>query len=180
MSDAAPANIGILTVSDRASRGEYEDRGGPAIRDYLDEILSSPWQPVARIVADEQALIENALREMCDQQACCLVVTTGGTGPAQRDVTPEATEAVCEKIMAGFGELMRQVSLRAVPTAILSRQTAGIRGSSLIVNLPGQPKAIRECLDAVFPAIPYCIDLIGGPYLTTDENKIVAFRPRKK
>jgi molybdopterin adenylyltransferase len=173
------AKIGILTVSDRASRGEYEDRGGPAIREYLLEILTSPWEPVARVISDEQALIEQTLRELCDDEGCCLVITTGGTGPAARDVTPEATEAVAEKLMPGFGELMRKVSLEKVPTAILSRQTAAIRGGTLIVNLPGQPKAIRECLDAVFPAIPYCVDLIGGPYLTTDEAKIVAFRPKK-
>jgi molybdopterin adenylyltransferase len=175
-----PARIGILTVSDRASRGEYEDRGGPAIRDYLAEVLSSPWQAVGRVVPDERPGLDDAIVELCDQEGCCLVVTTGGTGPAARDVTPEATEAVSDKLMPGFGELMRQVSLLAVPTAILSRQTAGIRGSSLIVNLPGQPKAIAECLDAVFPAIPYCVDLIGGPYLETDEQRLVAFRPKKK
>ncbi len=169
-----------MTVSDRASRGEYEDRGGPAIRDYLTEILTSPWEAVARVISDDQSVIEQALRELCDDQRCCLVITTGGTGPATRDVTPEATEAVGEKVMPGFGELMRQVSLRAVPTAILSRQTAVIRGGTLIVNLPGQPKAIRECLDAVFPAIPYCIDLIEGPFLTTDESKVAVFRPKKK
>ncbi len=179
MSDT-PARIGIVTVSDRASRGEYEDRGGPAIREYLTEILTSPWEAVARVISDDQDVIENALRELCDDQKCCLVITTGGTGPAKRDVTPEATEGVGEKVMPGFGELMRQVSLRAVPTASLSRQTAVIRGGTLIVNLPGQPKAIRECLDAVFPAIPYCIDLIEGPFLTTDETKIAVFRPKKK
>jgi molybdopterin adenylyltransferase len=173
------ARIGILTVSDRASRGVYEDRGGPAIREYLDEVLTSAWEPVARVVADERDEIEDTLEQLCEQEGCCLVVTTGGTGPAARDVTPEATEAVCEKMMPGFGELMRKVSLEKVPTAILSRQTAGIRGSTLIVNLPGQPRAIRECLDAVFPAIPYCVDLIGGPYLTTNEARIVAFRPKK-
>ncbi len=172
------ARIGIVTVSDRASRGVYDDRGGPAIRDYLAEALTSPWEPRARLVEDEVDRIAAALRELCDDEACCLVVTTGGTGPARRDVTPEATRAVCGKEMPGFGELMRRVSLRAVPTAILSRQTAGIRGSSLIVNLPGQPKAIGECLDAVFPAIPYCVDLIGGPYLTTNEERIQAFRPK--
>lgn len=176
----APAKIGILTVSDRASRGEYEDRGGPAIREYLDEILSSAWEPVAKIISDDQPLVEQALIEMADAEQCCLIITTGGTGPAARDITPEATEAVSEKLMPGFGELMRQVSLEKVPTAILSRQTAGIRGGALIVNLPGQPKAIRECLGAVFPAIPYCVDLIGGPYLTTDETQLVAFRPKKK
>lgn len=171
--------IGIVTVSDRASRGEYQDRGGPAIREYLDEILTTPWVSVPRVIADEQSLIEATLCELCDQQQCCLIVTTGGTGPAARDVTPEATEAVSEKVMPGFGELMRKTSLEKVPTAILSRQTAGIRGSCLIVNLPGQPKAIRECLDAVFPAIPYCVDLIGGPYLETDPHHIIAFRPKQ-
>lgn len=173
-------HIGILTVSDRASRGEYEDRGGPAIREYLEEILTCAWEPLARVVPDEQNLVEETLKELCEEPDCCLIVTTGGTGPADRDVTPEATEAVCEKMMPGFGELMRKVSLEKVPTAILSRQTAGIRNGTLIVNLPGQPKAIRECLNAVFPAIPYCIDLIGGAYLTTDETKIAAFRPKKK
>lgn len=175
-----PANIGILTVSDRASRGEYEDRGGPALHNYLSEVLSNDWTPVARVISDDQPVIEATLKELADVENCCLIVTTGGTGPAARDVTPEATEAVCDKMMPGFGELMRKVSLEKVPTAILSRQTAGIRGSSLIVNLPGQPKAIGECLDAVFPAIPYCIDLIGGPFLTTNEDRITAFRPKKK
>jgi molybdopterin adenylyltransferase len=179
MTEGGIAKIGILTVSDRASRGEYEDRGGPAIHQYLGNVLTSPWEPIARIVPDERSAIEAALRELCDDEGCCLVVTTGGTGPAARDVTPEATEAVCEKMMPGFGELMRKVSLEKVPTAILSRQTAGIRGRSLVLNLPGQPRAIAECLDAVFPAIPYCIDLVGGPYLTTNENRIVAFRPKK-
>ena len=174
------ARIGILTVSDRASSGVYEDRGGPAIRTYLEGVLTSPWEGVSRMVPDEQATIADVLIELCDQAGCCLVITTGGTGPALRDVTPEATEAVCQKMMPGFGELMRQVSLTHVPTAILSRQTAGIRGGSLVINLPGQPKAIAECLDAVFAAVPLCIDLIGGPYLTTDERRIVAFRPGQK
>ena len=174
------AKIGILTVSDRASRGEYEDRGGPAIREYLDEVLTSPWDAAARIVSDDLEDLRQALVELCDDERCCLVITTGGTGPAVRDVTPEVTEDVSDKMMPGFGELMRKVSLEAVPTAILSRQTAGIRGGSLIINLPGQPKAIRECLDAVFPAVPYCVDLIGGPYLTTDEARLAAFRPKKK
>lgn len=173
------ARIGIVTVSDRASRGEYEDRGGPAIHEYLKDVLTSQWEPVARVIPDDQAGIESTLIDLCDHEGCCLVITTGGTGPARRDVTPEATEAVSEKLMPGFGELMRKVSLEKVPTAILSRQTAGIRGKSLIVNLPGQPKAIRECLDAVFPAIPYCVDLIEGPFLTTNEQRIVAFRPKK-
>ena len=175
-----PARLGILSISDRASRGEYEDRGGPALHEYLAEILTSEWEGVARVIPDEQSTVEETLIELCDQQQCCLVITTGGTGPAKRDITPEATENVSEKMMPGFGELMRKVSLEKVPTAILSRQTAGIRGGALIVNLPGQPKAIRECLDAVFPAIPYCVDLIEGPYLETDESRLVAFRPKKK
>ena len=170
--------LGIVTVSDRASRGEYQDLGGPAIHDYFAEVLTSPWEPVARIIPDEQPGIEQTLKELCDQEHCCLVVTTGGTGPARRDVTPEATEAVCDKILDGFGELMRQVSLKFVPTAILSRQIAGIRGQTLIVNLPGKPSAIRDCLLAVLPAIPYCIDLIEGPYLTTNEAVVKAFRPK--
>jgi molybdopterin adenylyltransferase len=171
--------IGIVTVSDRASRGEYQDLGGPAIHDCLKEILTCDWQPVPRIIPDERPLIEQTLRDLCDVEGCCLVVTTGGTGPAKRDVTPEATEAVCEKMLDGFGEQMRAVSLKVVPTAILSRQVAGIRGKSLIVNLPGKPTAIRECLLAVFPAIPYCVDLIEGPYLTTNESVVKAFRPKK-
>lgn len=170
--------IGIVTVSDRASKGIYEDKGGPAIRDFLTEILSLPWEAVPRLIPDERPLIEQTLMELCDKENCCLVVTTGGTGPARRDVTPEATEAVCDKVLDGFGELMRQVSLKVVPTAILSRQIAGVRGTSLIVNLPGKPSAIRDCLLAVFPAIPYCIDLIEGPYLTTNEMVIKAFRPK--
>ena len=178
MSEPITARIGILTVSDRASRGEYKDLSGPSIVEYMQTVLTSPWEAISRLVSDEQQKIENALIELCDVDGCALVVTTGGTGPALRDVTPEATEAVCEKMMHGFGELMRQVSLQYVPTAILSRQTAGIRGGSLIVNLPGKPKSIAECLDAVMPAIPYCIDLIGGPYLTTDPERLVAFRPK--
>jgi len=170
--------VGILTGSDRASQGVYQDLGGPAIRDCIGEILSCPWEPVARVIPDEGPLIEATLRELCDREGCCLVVTTGGTGPARRDVTPEATEAVCDKLLDGFGELMRAVSLRVVPTAILSRQVAGVRGRSLIVNLPGKPSAIRDCLLAVFPAIPYCIDLIEGPYLTTNEAVVKAFRPK--
>ena len=174
-----PAKIGILTVSDRASRAEYEDLGGPAIADYLNEVLDSSWETVPRVIPDTRSTIEQTLIELADEQGCCLIVTTGGTGPAARDVTPEATEAICEKLMPGFGELMRKVSLQYVPTAILSRQTAGIRGNTLIVNLPGSPKAIAQCLDAVFPAIPYCIDLIEGPFLETDPNRLQAFRPRK-
>lgn len=179
MSSGTPVRIGIVTVSDRASRGEYQDLGGPAIRECLTEILSCPWEPVARVIPDERPIIEATLRELCDGDKCCLVVTTGGTGPARRDVTPEATEAVCDKLLDGFGELMRSVSLKFVPTAILSRQIAGIRGQSLIVNLPGKPSAIRDCLLAVFPAIPYCVDLIEGPYLTTNEAVVKAFRPKQ-
>ena len=174
------AKIGILTLSDRASAGVYEDISGKAIMETLGEYLTSPWEHVYDVIPDDQAGIEDALKRMVDEEGCCLVVTTGGTGPALRDVTPEATEAVCEKMMPGFGELMRQTSLQYVPTAILSRQTAGIRGKSLIINLPGKPKSIRECLDAVFPAVPYCIDLIEGPFLECDENVIKAFRPKQK
>jgi molybdopterin adenylyltransferase len=175
---AEAIKIGVVTVSDRASRGEYEDRGGPAIVAALREMLAGNWEPVARLIPDEQEHIESILKALADDEGCCLVVTTGGTGPAKRDVTPEATEAVCEKLLPGFGELMRAVSLKSVPTAILSRQTAGIRGRTLIVNLPGKPAAIRECLMAVMPAIPYCIDLLGGPRLETDPKTVHAFRPK--
>jgi molybdopterin adenylyltransferase len=177
MNDSRPARIGIVTVSDRASRGEYEDLGGPAIQSWLNSVLRSPWEAIPRVIPDERPVLESTLSALCDDEGCCLVVTTGGTGPAPRDVTPEATEAVCEKMLPGFGERMRAISLQHVPTAILSRQTAGIRGSTLIVNLPGKPSAIAECLDAVFPAIPYCLDLIDGPYLETDSGRLVAFRP---
>ncbi len=170
--------IGILTVSDRASQGIYDDISGKAIEQPLAEYLTSPWEKVYRLIPDEQALIEQTLIELTDQQQCCLVVTTGGTGPAKRDVTPEATEAVCDRMMPGFGELMRTESLKYVPTAILSRQTAGLRGQRLIVNLPGKPSAIRQCLDAVFPAIPYCIDLMEGPYLEVNSKVIQVFRPK--
>ena len=173
------AKIGIVTVSDRASAGVYEDRGGPAIHEYFTKHLSNTWQPVARVIADEIDLITATLCELADVEKCCLIVTTGGTGPAVRDITPEATEQVCEKMMPGFGELMRATSLKVVPTAILSRQTAGIRGSSLIINLPGKPSSISECLDAVMPAVPYCIDLIDGPRLEL-ANGLVAFRPKGK
>jgi molybdopterin adenylyltransferase len=179
---ATPAVIGILTVSDRASRGDYADEGGPAIRAYLAEVLASPWAARERIVPDEIDAIAAAIRDLA-AAGCCLVLTTGGTGPAPRDVTPEATERVCTKMLPGFGERMRQVSLQYVPTAILSRQTAGVCGGALVVNLPGRPKSIRECLDAVFPAIPYCIDLIrtgmdDAPRLETNPERLVAFRPR--
>ena len=170
--------IGIVTVSDRASAGTYQDLSGPAIREALQAFLQSPWEECYRLIPDETPIIETTLRELCDVEGCCLVLTTGGTGPALRDVTPEATEAVCEKLLPGFGEQMRAVSLRYVPTAILSRQTAGIRGASLIVNLPGKPKSIRECMEAVFPAVPYCVDLIGGAYLETDPSVVKAFRPK--
>jgi len=172
--------IGILTMSDRASAGVYEDLSGKAIIDTMNEYLTSDWENVYAVIPDDQELIEDTLKDMADVQECCLVVTTGGTGPAKRDITPEATEAVCEKMMPGFGELMRQVSLKYVPTAILSRQTAGIRGKTLIINLPGKPKSIRECLDAVFPAVPYCIDLLEGPFLECNEEVIKPFRPKSK
>lgn len=170
--------IGIVTVSDRASRGEYEDLGGPAMRDWLEKALASEWDAVPRMVPDEQQQIEAVLKDLCDKEGCCLVVTTGGTGPAKRDVTPEATEAVCDKILDGFGELMRSVSLQFVPTAILSRQIAGIRGESLIINLPGKPAAIADCLNAVFPAVPTCVTLIDGPWLETNDDFVKAFRPK--
>ncbi len=171
------AKIGFLTISDRASRGEYEDKGGPAMQAWFTRVLISPWQAVAQVIADEQAQIEAAICQMSDVEGCCLIVTTGGTGPALRDVTPEATEAVCEKMLPGFGELMRAASLKFVPTAILSRQTAGIRGKSLVINLPGKPSAIDDCLNAVFPAVPYCIDLIEGAYLEVNEAQCKVFRP---
>ncbi|MBW6401833.1 molybdopterin adenylyltransferase [Roseomonas sp. HJA6] len=170
--------VGVVTVSDRAFRGIYRDEGGPGIEAALARILATPWIAVRRMVPDEQPLIEAALVTLVDVESCALIVTTGGTGPAPRDVTPDATEAVCDRMLPGFGERMRAVSLRAVPTAILSRQTAGTRGRSLIVNLPGKPSAIAECLDAVFPAIPYCIDLIGGPRLETNPAICAAFRPK--
>ena len=176
-SGGAPVRIGVVSVSDRASRGEYEDRGGPAVQAYLDRVLSTSWQMVGRVIPDEEGLIRATLVELVDEEGCCLVVTTGGTGPAPRDVTPEATAAVLDKELAGFGEAMRAVSRPHVPTAILSRQMAGVRGSALIINLPGSPKAVRECLDAVFAAVPDCVDLIGGPYLETDPEWVKAYRP---
>ncbi len=169
--------IGIINVSDRASQGIYEDVPGKAIESTLREYLLSPWETVYAVIPDEQVLIEKTLIDMADDKGCCLIVTSGGTGPSVRDVTPEATLAVCQKIMPGFGELMRSESLKYVPTAILSRQTAGIRNKTLIVNLPGKPKSIRQCLDAIFPAIPYCLDLLGGPYLECNDLVIKAFRP---
>jgi molybdopterin adenylyltransferase len=174
----ATVRIGVINVSDRASAGVYEDTPGKACVALLQEWLSTPFYVDYKVVADDRPAIEAELRRMSDEAGCCLVVTTGGTGPAPRDVTPEATQGVCDRILPGFGEAMRSASLAYVPTAILSRQVAGIRGRTLIVNLPGRPKAIRENLEAVFPAIPYCIDLIGGPRLETNESAIKAFRPR--
>lgn len=173
------ARIGIINVSDRASKGIYEDIPGKAIVETLNEYLVSDWEKEYAVIPDEQDLIEQTLVDMADNKGCCLIVTSGGTGPALRDVTPEATEGVCNKMMPGFGELMRSVSLQYVPTAILSRQTAGIRNNTLIINLPGKPKAIRQCLDAVFPAVPYCIDLLEGPFLECNEEIIKPFRPAK-
>lgn len=170
--------IGVINVSDRASAGIYEDIPGKAIVETLSDYLTSKWESVYKVIPDEEDQIADAMRKMADEEGCCLIVTSGGTGPAVRDVTPEATEKVCQKMMPGFGELMRQESLKFVPTAILSRQTAGIRNNTLIVNLPGKPKAIRECLDAVFPAIPYCIDLIDGPFLECNEDVMKPFRPK--
>ncbi len=186
--------IGLVSISDRASTGVYEDQGVPALRDWFSQAISSPWQMETRLIPDEQALIEKTLIELVDDVGCDLVLTTGGTGPARRDVTPEATLAVATKVMPGFGEQMRQISLRFVPTAILSRQVAVIREAhdhaALIMNLPGQPKSIRETLEGlrddqgqslvggIFAAVPYCIDLIGGPYIETHETVCKAFRPK--
>ena len=182
--------IGLLSISDRASDGTYEDQGIPALRDWLGRALRSPWEAVTRLIPDERERIERTLIELADNEGCKLILTTGGTGPSPRDVTPEATLAVADKEMPGFGEEMRRISLNFVPTAILSRQVAVIRGQTLIVNLPGQPKSIRETLEGVraadgsvshvgiFAAIPYCVDLIGGPYMETDESVIKAFRPK--
>jgi molybdopterin adenylyltransferase len=173
-----PVPIGVVTVSDRASAGVYEDKGGPAIEAALADILLTDWRPVLRLVPDEQPAIEMALRDLADIERCGLILTTGGTGPSPRDVTPDATEAVCDRLMPGFGEAMRARSLLEVPTAILSRQIAGLRGACLIINLPGKPAAIRTCLDAVFAAVPYCLDLIGADRLETNPDVCVAFRPK--
>ncbi len=185
-----PAKIGLLSISDRASKGIYQDEGLPALESWLKTALKNPLTIVSRVIPDEQALIEATLKEFTDTEQCTLVLTTGGTGPAPRDVTPDATLAVADRVMDGFGERMRQISLRFVPTAILSRQVAVIRKKTLIVNLPGQPKAIRETLEGlkdadgkpvevgIFAAIPYCVDLIGGPYLETNDEVIKAFRPK--
>ena len=173
-----PLLIGLVSVSDRASSGVYEDKGIPALQEWFGAALATPWTMVTRLIPDEQPLIERTLQDLVDNEKCHLVLTTGGTGPAPRDVTPEATLAVADKVMPGFGEQMRQVSLKYVPTAILSRQLGAIRKQALILNLPGQPKAIKETLDGVFAAVPYCIDLIGGPYIETHENVIKVFRPK--
>jgi molybdopterin adenylyltransferase len=171
--------IGVVSISDRASAGVYKDEGIPSLKEWLSSAIASPaWRDETRLIADEQPVIEQTLKELVDEKGCSLVLTTGGTGPAPRDVTPEATLAVADKVMPGFGEQMRAVSLKYVPTAILSRQVAVIRKSALIINLPGQPKAIRETLDGVFAAVPYCIDLIGGPYIETNEAVVKAFRPK--
>ena len=182
--------IGLVSISDRASSGVYEDKGVPALKEWFGKALASPWVMETRLIPDEQADIEATLIELCDVAGCNLVLTTGGTGPALRDVTPEATLAVAHKVMPGFGEQMRQISLAFVPTAILSRQVGVIRGNSLILNLPGQPKAIAETLEGlkgadghqkvpgIFAAVPYCIDLIGGPYVETHDAVVKAFRPK--
>jgi molybdopterin adenylyltransferase len=173
------ARIGIITVSDRASSGEYQDEGGPAILQFFKEAIVSPLEINYSCIADDQVMIEREITRMCDDLGCSVVVTTGGTGPASRDVTPEATVAVCSKILDGFGEQMRAISLQYVPTAILSRQIGGIRGSSLVFNLPGRPKSIRETIDEIWRAVPYCVDLIGGPYIDMNDTVCQAFRPRE-
>ncbi len=182
--------IGLVSISDRASSGAYEDKGIPALSDWLDTALTTPWRKEVRLIPDDQPTIERTLIELCDEVGCSLVLTTGGTGPAPRDVTPEATMAVADKLMPGFGEQMRQISLHFVPTAILSRQVGVIRGKALVVNLPGQPKSIKETLEGakdadgtqvvpgIFAAVPYCIDLIGGPYVETRDEIVKAFRPK--
>ena len=183
--------VGLVSISDRASKGVYRDEGIPALREWLAGAIASPaWRDETRLIADEQPVIEATLKELVDEMGCHLVLTTGGTGPAPRDITPEATLAVADKVMPGFGEQMRQISLRFVPTAILSRQVAVIRKGALIINLPGQPKSIRETLEGlkdetgktlvhgIFAAVPYCVDLIGGPYIETHEAVVKAFRPK--
>ncbi|HWS11313.1 MAG TPA: molybdopterin adenylyltransferase [Rhodocyclaceae bacterium] len=180
----------MVSISDRASQGVYRDEGIPALQEWFGRALTSPWKVETRLIPDERPVIEQTLIELCDRAGCHLVLTTGGTGPAPRDLTPEATTAVADRLMPGFGEQMRQISLHYVPTAILSRQVGAIRGKTLILNLPGQPKSIRETLEGVkdaagaqvvpgiFAAVPYCIDLIGGPYVETDESVVKAFRPK--
>ena len=177
MPEGELCKFGILTSSDRASSGEYDDISGPAIEGFLRDALTTPWESARRLVPDEKHAIEEGLKDLVDNEMCSVVITTGGTGPAPRDVTPEATAAVCDRILPGFGEHMRSISMNYVPTGILSRQIAGTRGSSLIINLPGSPRSIREILDEVFAAVPYCVDLIGGPYIETDESVIESFRP---
>ena len=178
MTDPQSLLIGLVSISDRASAGVYEDKGIPGLKEWFGAALKTDWRMETRLIPDEQALIERTLIELVDTVGCHLVLTTGGTGPAPRDVTPEATLSVAHKLLPGFGEQMRQVSLKYVPTAILSRQVGVIRGRALILNLPGQPKAIKETLDGVFPAVPYCLDLIGGPYVETHEAICKAFRPK--
>lgn len=177
-SPALPARIGIVTISDRASAGQYADESGPAIKAYLDEILTSPWEALVRIIPDGIESVSGTLVDLADREGCDLILTTGGTGPAPRDLTPEAVQAVISRELPGFGELMRKVSLESVPTAILSRQLAGTRGATLIITLPGKPGSIRTCLNAVFPAVPYCLDLIGARRLETDTSRCAAFRPK--
>ncbi len=172
------ATFGILTVSDRASKGEYQDEGGPAILGFFEEAISSEWSHHYRVVPDEIEAISNVLIEMVDQLGCSVIVTTGGTGPAARDITPEATEMVCDRILPGFGEQMRAISLEFVPTAILSRQIGGTRGQCVIFNLPGRPKAIRETIDEIWKAVPYCVDLLNGPYIDMNDDVCNAFRPK--
>ena len=169
--------FGVLTASDRASTGVYEDLSGPAIESFLRDTVTSQWEAERFIVEDDQKAIEEALVDLIDNRNCSVVLTTGGTGPSPRDITPEATKAVCDRILPGFGEQMRMVSMQYVPTAMLSRQIAGIRKSSLVINLPGSPRSIREILDSVFSAVPYCVDLLGGPYITTDPDVIDSYRP---
>jgi molybdopterin adenylyltransferase len=177
MPESETAAIGIITVSDRASAGTYSDGSGPAIEEFLREVVTTPWRAVARVIPDGIDSVRDTLIDLADRQRCALIFTTGGTGPAPRDLTPEATAAACTRMMPGFGELMRAESLKQVPTAILSRQTAGVRGNTLIVNLPGRPSSIRMTMQAVFPAIPYCLDLIGAARIDTDPARCNSFRP---
>jgi molybdopterin adenylyltransferase len=170
--------IAIVTISDRASKGEYEDKSGPAIEAWLRPVIASAWEPLFRVIPDGMESVRDALIELCDIDKADLILTTGGTGPSPRDLTPEAMKEVIEKELTGFGELMRRVSFEQVPTAILSRQTAGTRGKTLIVNVPGKPDSIKVCLDAVFPAVPYCLDLIGAGRIETNSDVLKAFRPK--
>tara|TARA_B100001287_G_C22400478_1_gene397636 strand:- start:40 stop:570 length:531 start_codon:yes stop_codon:yes gene_type:complete len=174
------AKIGVVTISDRAFTGIYDDESGPAVIDTLNQIINSEWIPITKLIPDEKNEIEKTLIQLVDVENCCLIITTGGTGPSSRDVTPEATENVCERMMPGYGELMRTISLEFVPTAVLSRQTAGLRGNSLILNLPGSPKAIHQTLIPLFESIPACIDLMDGPFIDTNSEIVVAFRPNHR